>query len=97
MASSKTIKPLALPGRHQAVATGAKSSVAGWGLTQQPGHLARALRELDMHVLDAKTCNNSRFWNGDITPYMICLEAKSKNEGPCKVKGQQRGRPGRLA
>ncbi|KAM5307993.1 granzyme M [Glossophaga mutica] len=81
--SSKTIKPLALPRRHQAVATGTKCSVAGWGLTQL-GHLARALQELDMHVLDARMCNNSRFWNGQITPNMICLEAKSKNEGPCK-------------
>ncbi|XP_036994969.2 granzyme M [Artibeus jamaicensis] len=83
VAFDKTIKPLALPRRHRAVATGAKCSVAGWGKTQH-GQLARALKELDMRVLDAKMCNNSRFWNGDITPNMICLEAKSKNEGPCK-------------
>ncbi|KAF6094085.1 granzyme M [Phyllostomus discolor] len=80
---NRTVKALGLPRKHQAVATGAKCSVAGWGQTQ-PGHRAKALKELDMRVLDARMCNNSRFWNGDITPNMICLEANSKNEGPCK-------------
>lgn len=96
MTSKKTIKPLALPRRRRAVKTGAQCSVAGWGLTQL-GHLSKALRELDMRVLDAKMCNNSRFWNGDITHNMICLEAESKHEGPCKVKGQQRGRLGQIS
>lgn len=65
--------------------------MAGWGLTQRRGPPARALQELDMHVLDARMCNNSRFWNGGITPHMICLKANSKNQAPCKVKGQQQG------
>nr|KAF6480229.1 granzyme M [Molossus molossus] len=81
---SKTVRPLALPRAHKAVTAGAKCSVAGWGLTQWSGPPAKALQELDVHVLDARMCNNSRFWNGGITPYMICLKAKSKNQAPCK-------------
>nr|XP_031529696.1 granzyme M isoform X2 [Vicugna pacos] len=81
---SRTIRPLALPQRRQAVAAGARCSVAGWGLTHQGGQLAKALQELDVHVLDARMCNNSRFWNGDITPDMICLAANAKNQAPCK-------------
>ncbi|XP_057565316.1 granzyme M [Hippopotamus amphibius kiboko] len=81
---SKTIRPLALPRGRQAVATGARCSVAGWGLTRQGGRLARALQELDVRVLDAKMCNNSRFWDGGISPDMICLEADSKNQAPCE-------------
>lgn len=81
---SKTIRPLALPRGSRAVAAGARCSVAGWGLTQQSGQLAEALQELNMHVLDARMCNNSRFWRGKITPHMICLEAESKNKAPCK-------------
>ncbi|KAK1342987.1 hypothetical protein QTO34_015756 [Cnephaeus nilssonii] len=81
---SRIVRPLALPRGHQAVAAGARCSVAGWGLTQQRGQLAGALQELDMHVLDTRMCNNSRFWKGSITRNMICLEAKSKNQAPCK-------------
>lgn len=64
--------------------------MAGWGLTQQAGQLAGALQELDVHVLDARMCNNSRFWKGSITHDMICLEAKAKDQAPCKVRGSSR-------
>lgn len=60
--------------------------MVGWGLTQQGGQLARALQELDVRVLDTRMCNNSRFWHGGITRYMLCLEAESRNQAPCKVR-----------
>uniref|UniRef100_A0A2K6UZN6 Granzyme M n=1 Tax=Saimiri boliviensis boliviensis TaxID=39432 RepID=A0A2K6UZN6_SAIBB len=72
---SRTIRPLALPGKPQVVAAGARCSVAGWGLTRQGGHLARALRELDVQVLDTRMCNNSRFWSGSLFPNMVCFLA----------------------
>uniref|UniRef100_A0A8C3VRV4 Granzyme M n=1 Tax=Catagonus wagneri TaxID=51154 RepID=A0A8C3VRV4_9CETA len=81
---SKTIRPLDLPRGRQAVVAGARCSVAGWGLTHQGGKLAKALRELDVRVLDARMCNNSRYWHGGITPRMMCLEANSSNQAPCK-------------
>ncbi|ELK19272.1 granzyme M [Pteropus alecto] len=81
---SRTIQALALPRGRQAVAVGARCSVAGWGLTQQGGKLARVLRELDVRVLDTRMCNNSRFWHGDIAPGMVCLAAEAKNQAPCK-------------
>ncbi|XP_062969142.1 granzyme M [Cynocephalus volans] len=81
---SRTIQPLALPKRHQAVVAGARCSVAGWGLTHQGGQPAQALQELDVRVLDARMCNNSRFWHGSITRHMVCLAADSNNQAPCK-------------
>ncbi|XP_015982182.2 granzyme M [Rousettus aegyptiacus] len=81
---SKTIKALALPRRRQALAMGTRCSVAGWGLTQHGGELARKLQELDVRVLDNRMCNNSRFWHGDITPSMVCLEMEAEKKGPCK-------------
>lgn len=81
---SKKIRPLDLPRGRQAVATGTRCSLAGWGQTHQPGNLARALQELDLRVLDTSMCNNSRFWHGDISPHMICLAADSKSQAPCK-------------
>uniref|UniRef100_A0A8C9AGE9 Granzyme M n=1 Tax=Prolemur simus TaxID=1328070 RepID=A0A8C9AGE9_PROSS len=80
---SKTIQPLHLPRSRQVVAAGAWCSVAGWGVTHQGGQLARALQELDVQVLDSRMCNNSRFWQGTLTPYMVCLAA-DKNKAPCK-------------
>lgn len=91
MRRSRTIQALALPRGRQAVAMGARCSVAGWGLTQQGGKLARALRELDVRVLDTRMCNNSRFWHGGIAPGMVCLAAEAKNQAPCKVRRGGRG------
>ncbi|KAM9688170.1 granzyme M isoform 1-T1 [Trichechus inunguis] len=61
---TKTIRPLPLPGGKQKVLAGARCSIPGWGQTHHDGQPARRLRELDVHVLDARMCNNSRFWNG---------------------------------
>ncbi|XP_055103775.2 granzyme M isoform X2 [Symphalangus syndactylus] len=81
---SRTIRPLALPSKRQVVAAGTRCSMAGWGLTHQGGPLSRVLRELDLHVLDTRMCNNSRFWNGSLSPHMVCLAADSKDQAPCK-------------
>ncbi|XP_007952773.1 granzyme M [Orycteropus afer afer] len=80
---SKTVQPLPLPRGSRAVPVGARCSVAGWGLTQAR-RLARALRELDVRVLDARMCNNSRFWSGAIAPHMFCLSAEAQHQAPCK-------------
>ncbi|XP_025222498.1 granzyme M isoform X3 [Theropithecus gelada] len=93
---SRTVRPLALPGKRQAVAAGTRCSTAGWGLTQQGGRLSRVLRELDLRVLDTRMCNNSRFWNGSLSPHVVCLEADSKDQAPCKVMGARVG-PGNEA
>lgn len=91
---SKKVKPLALPRKARArPAEGARCSTAGWGMTRQGGHLARALQELDLRVLDTRMCNNSRFWNGVLVDSMLCLKAGTKSQGPCKVKAAIALRP----
>lgn len=85
---SRNVKPLSLPRKPRSrPAEGARCSTAGWGLTRQGGHLARALQELDLRVLDTRMCNNSRFWNGVLVDSMLCLKAGTKSQAPCKVKG----------
>lgn len=85
---SRNVKPLALPRKSRArPAEGARCSTAGWGITHQGGHLARALQELDLRVLNTRMCNNSRFWNGALEEDMLCLKAAAKSQAPCKVKG----------
>ncbi|NWS25531.1 GRAM protein, partial [Polioptila caerulea] len=34
------------------------------------------LQELQVTVMDARMCNNSRFWDGDIGPAMICFQGQ---------------------
>ncbi|XP_069864583.1 granzyme M [Dipodomys merriami] len=81
---SRTIQPLAVARRRRAIPAGTKCSVAGWGVTHPTGRLALRLQELDVRVLHAKMCNNSRFWNGNITHHMLCLAADAKDQAPCK-------------
>ncbi|NXI55308.1 GRAM protein, partial [Chloroceryle aenea] len=42
------------------------------------------LQELEVVVLDAQKCNNSRYWNGDIAPTMICFKGQHKGSAPSK-------------
>ncbi|KAL6056866.1 hypothetical protein STEG23_003270 [Scotinomys teguina] len=82
---SRNVQPLALPRKSRArPAEGTWCSTAGWGMTHEGGHLAEALQELDLRVLDIRMCNNSRFWNGILEDGMLCLQAASKNQAPCK-------------
>ncbi|XP_048197805.1 granzyme M isoform X2 [Perognathus longimembris pacificus] len=81
---SRTIQPLPVVRRRRAIPAGTKCSVAGWGVTDSTEHLALRLQELDLRVLHIKMCNNSRFWDGVITPNMICLAADTQGQAPCK-------------
>ncbi|XP_050995816.1 granzyme M [Acomys russatus] len=82
---SRNVRLLALPRKPRAKpAAGAQCSTAGWGMTHQGGHPARALQELDLRVLDTRMCNNSRFWNGALVDSMLCLKAETNSQGPCK-------------
>ncbi|NXK56815.1 GRAM protein, partial [Chauna torquata] len=68
---SKTRRPIGLLGKEPAA--GAACSLAGWG---GHGRLSPALQELEVAVLDARMCNNSRFWDGGIAPTMICFQGR---------------------
>lgn len=83
---SRNVRPLALPRKSRArPAEGAWCSIAGWGVTHRGRHLAPALRELDLRVMNTRMCNNSRFWNGALEDDMLCLQAaESKSQAPCK-------------
>ncbi|NWV21764.1 GRAM protein, partial [Origma solitaria] len=53
--------------------------------------LSPTLRELEVTVLDARMCNNSRFWHGGIAPAMICFQGRPRGsapaKGPCPLVG----------
>ncbi|NXG39495.1 GRAM protein, partial [Dromaius novaehollandiae] len=61
----------------------------GAGGSEQQGEAP--WRHLQVTVLDARMCNNSRFWNGEIGPTMICFQGCQKGSAPSKVRPVPRG------
>ncbi|XP_051495949.1 granzyme M-like [Apus apus] len=77
----RTRRLIKLPGKEPAAGGGC--SLAGWGVRQRGG-LSATLQELEVTVLDTRMCNNSRFWNGEISPTMICFQGRQRGSGPSK-------------
>uniref|UniRef100_A0A663E445 Granzyme M n=1 Tax=Aquila chrysaetos chrysaetos TaxID=223781 RepID=A0A663E445_AQUCH len=75
---SRTRRLIGLLGREPAAGTAC--SLAGWG-ARRHGGLSPTLQELEVAVLDTQMCNNSRFWNGDIAPTMICFQGHHRGSG----------------
>ncbi|NXA22950.1 GRAM protein, partial [Ibidorhyncha struthersii] len=46
--------------------------------------LSPTLQELEVTVMDAQMCNNSRFWDGGIAPTMICFQGRRRGSAPSK-------------
>ncbi|NWV14045.1 GRAM protein, partial [Ptilonorhynchus violaceus] len=46
--------------------------------------LSPTLQELEVTVMDARMCNNSRFWHGGIAPTMICFQGRQPRSAPAK-------------
>ncbi|XP_074933033.1 granzyme M-like [Phalacrocorax aristotelis] len=79
---SKTRKLIGLLRREPA--DGAACSLAGWGISKRNGSVSTTLQELEVTVLNRWMCNNSRFWNGEISPTMICFRGRHRDSGPAK-------------
>ncbi|NWT25426.1 GRAM protein, partial [Cardinalis cardinalis] len=48
--------------------------------------LSPTLQEMNVTVMDARMCNNSRFWHGEIGPAMICFQGQRRGSAPAKVR-----------
>ncbi|NWV31123.1 GRAM protein, partial [Grantiella picta] len=46
--------------------------------------LSPTLQELEVTVVDARMCNNSRFWHGEIAPTMICFQGQRRGSAPTR-------------
>ncbi|XP_068852993.1 granzyme M [Aphelocoma coerulescens] len=78
---SRTRGLISLPSREPA--PGARCSLAGWGVRGRR-KLSPTLQELEVKVMDARMCNNSRFWHGGIARTMICFEGQNRGSAPTK-------------
>ncbi|XP_037741762.1 granzyme M isoform X2 [Chelonia mydas] len=73
-----------LPLSKKKPAPGTLCSVAGWGIFRQNSKCSPVLRELDVKVMDSRMCNNSRYWHGEVTGTMMCIEGLERGSAPCK-------------
>ncbi|NWX65146.1 GRAM protein, partial [Promerops cafer] len=55
--------------------------------------LSPTLQELEVTVMDARMCNNSRFWHGGIGPAMICFQGQRRGSAPAKCPPGHGGGP----
>ncbi|XP_027652077.1 granzyme M isoform X4 [Falco peregrinus] len=81
VALSRTRRVIGLLGQEPV--GGAACSLAGWGRRGRRG-LSPTLQELEVTVLDTQMCNNSRFWDGGISPTMICFQGHCRGSAPSK-------------
>ncbi|NXY10769.1 GRAM protein, partial [Pteruthius melanotis] len=44
------------------------------------------LQEMEVTVMDARMCNNSRFWNGKIGLTMICFQGRHRGSTAARVR-----------
>lgn len=89
---NKNVAILRLPKRGEDVKPGTKCHVAGWGLIHndklsQPD----TLREVNVTVLDRKTCNGPKYYGHDpvITRDMICAGEPRGGKDTCDVSGRR--------
>lgn len=74
---STTIAAATLVASGSEPATGASTTVIGWGLTSEDGSVSSTLRQVTVPVVARATCNSD--YSGGITARMFCAAASGKD------------------
>ncbi|XP_069490686.1 transmembrane protease serine 5-like [Ambystoma mexicanum] len=69
---SETLRPVCLPGYRQQFQANGNCWITGWGHITEGGKVSPVLREAKLQLIDAMTCNKSQYYDGTITPRMMC-------------------------
>ncbi|XP_069057946.1 transmembrane protease serine 3-like [Pleurodeles waltl] len=69
---SETLRPVCLPGYRQQFQPNGNCWITGFGHVNEGGNVSPVLREAKLQLIDAVTCNQSRYYDGTITPRMMC-------------------------
>lgn len=78
------IQKIALPQQYEDIKDGTKSTVAGWGVTQNPNESREALRAVNVSIIDQGTCNDAYASIGGITTRMICAGTEGGGRDACQ-------------
>lgn len=85
---NKNVAILHLPKSGQDVKPGTMCQVAGWGLVNnKSGTPSETLREVNVTVIDRKTCNDPQHYNYDpvIGLNMVCAGDRKGGKDSCTV------------
>ncbi|KAJ6669942.1 hypothetical protein lerEdw1_000491 [Lerista edwardsae] len=96
------VKPLKVPKTYKDLKAGTKCLVAGWGITANgQKNPSDTLREVNVSVINRRTCNDRKHYNSKptVTMNMVCAgDKKGKKDsctgdsgGPLICNGKQRG------
>uniref|UniRef100_H2ZSN4 Peptidase S1 domain-containing protein n=1 Tax=Latimeria chalumnae TaxID=7897 RepID=H2ZSN4_LATCH len=83
---SKSVKDLKLPKSWHDVSNETKCRVAGWGITKNHNRKpSDKLQEVNVTIIDRKTCNSENFYNFNpvITMNMLCAGDKNGGRDAC--------------
>ncbi|XP_036894405.1 granzyme A-like [Sturnira hondurensis] len=82
---TKNVAILNLPKRGSDVKPGTGCQVAGWGVTSNNFHEPNGLREVNVTVIDRKTCNDPRHYNYNpvIGLNMLCAGSPKGGKDSC--------------
>ncbi|XP_077141223.1 granzyme A-like [Ranitomeya variabilis] len=78
----KTVQLLQLPNTFEDTAAGTVCETAGWGWTERKDN-AEFLREVNINVLDRKTCQGRWGKKANITNNLICTVVGPKGQDTC--------------
>ncbi|XP_015704229.1 granzyme A-like [Coturnix japonica] len=82
---NRAVKVIPLPTSGNDVKPGTTCSVAGWGLTvNNRKELSDTLREVNITVINRKTCNDKKHYNNQITNNMVCAGSKQGGKDSCQ-------------
>ncbi|KAM4703026.1 transmembrane protease serine 5-like [Rhinophrynus dorsalis] len=84
MSFSDTLRPVCLPRVNQQFQAIGNCWIIGWGHTSEGGQLSPVLREAKVHLIDRNICNNSKHYNGMVTPRMLCAGYLDGNSDSCQ-------------
>ncbi|NXG76182.1 TMPSC protease, partial [Baryphthengus martii] len=80
---SNFIQPICLPPLPDSD-NGTKCFISGWGRTAEKGHTSVVLKEAQVEIIPASTCNSSEAYRGLVNDNMICAGSPSGGTDSCQ-------------
>ncbi|XP_063096621.1 transmembrane protease serine 11E isoform X2 [Cavia porcellus] len=69
---TNAVHRICLPDASHVFLPGDELFVTGFGVTRNNGYAQNRLRQVQINLIDTKTCNSPQVYNGAITPRMLC-------------------------
>ncbi|XP_075399681.1 transmembrane protease serine 11E-like [Tenrec ecaudatus] len=81
---SNAVHRICLPDASHEFHPGQQMFVTGFGALQNDGSSQNQLHQVQVDLIDTRTCNEPRAYNGAITPRMLCAGSLKGNKDACQ-------------